>query len=165
MDETTEPAQVPQGQPAQGRKKSPVDRRVKLGFALAFVLGIALIAYFQLRGPMLGWPGDLAAALAQAKRENRPVVVFVRSFPITETGKRMVRTTLAKSGNKEALQKGNFLLAEVRLSREAAWAKKYGMTRTPTMLLIAPDGERFHKQEGFIGELDFRTVFLKARPK
>ena len=109
---------------------------------------------------MLGWSGDMDAALAKAKAENRSVVVFVRSFPAGTTEKQMVQTTLSK--NKKALENDKFLLVEIRLDRSSGWAKKYGVTNTPTMLLIAPDGEKFHKQEGMIGETEFRNEFLKA---
>lgn len=165
MNDEADAVQADQTPPAAGRKKSPVDKRVKLAFGLAFLVMIGLITYFQLRGPMLGWPDDLEGALVEARQGNRPVVVFVRSFPISEMGKRMVRGTLAKAGNKEALAKGNFILVEIRFSRGAAWAGKYGVTKTPTMLVIAADGEKFHREEGFIGEVDFRRVFLQARLK
>lgn len=160
MEEAPDTAEAPRTPPPAEPKRRAVDKRVKLAFGLAFLLVIGLITYFQLRGPMLGWSGDLAGALTQAGRENRRVVVFVRSFPISETGKRMVHGALAKADNREALSKGNFILVEVRISRSAAWAKKYGVTKTPTMLVIAPDGETFRKQEGFIGETEFRNEFL-----
>ncbi len=156
MDQTS---QKPPG--GKGRK-SPADRWVKRGFLLAILLAVAIVLYIQYRGPMLGWPGDLDEVLTKAKAENRHIVVFVRTFPVSTTGKRMVQTTLAQKKNIESLKKGGFLLAEVRLDSSAAWAKKYGVTKTPTMLLIAPDGEKFHKAEGMIGEIDFRKNFLHA---
>ena len=143
-------------------KSTPAERWVKRCFLLAILLAGIIVGYIQFRGPMLDWPDDLEAALAKAKAENRAVVVFVRSFPVSATGKRMVLTTLSKRHNKKTLEKGKFLLVEIRLNRSADWAKKYGVTKTPTMLLIAPDGEKFHKAEGMIGETDFSDVFLKA---
>ncbi len=143
-------------------KSTPAERWVKRCFILAILLAGVIVLYIQFRGPMLGWPDDLEAALAEAKAGRRSVVVFVRSFPVSATGKRMVNTTLAKGRNKKALEKGEFLRVEIRLDRSADWAKKYGVTKTPTMLLIAPDGEKFHRQEGMIGETDFRDGFLKA---
>ncbi len=147
-----------------GRKggKSSSERWVKRGFLLVLLLAVVIIGYMQFRGPRLGWSGDLEQALSAAKAEGRCVVVFVRSFPTSATGKWMVSKTLSKGRNKEALEKGNFLLVEIRLDRSSDWAKKYGVTKTPTMLLIAPDGEKFHKAEGKIGETDFRHKFLKA---
>ena len=142
--------------------KSSSERWVKRGFLLALLLAVVIVGYIQFRGPKLGWSDDLEQALSKAKAEGRYVVVFVRSFPISATGKWMVSGTLSKDGNKKALEKGNFLLVEIRLDRSSDWAKKYGVTKTPTMLLIAPDGEKFHKAEGKIGELDFRNEFLKA---
>lgn len=143
-------------------KKSPIDRWVKLGFLAVLLGAMVWITYHQLRGPSLGWPTDLNQALAQAKAENRRVVVFVRSFPIGEQDKWMIAGPLSKPGNREALEKGNFLLVELVLDKSADWAKRYGVTTTPTTLVIAPDGDSFHKQEGKIGELAFRQEFLEA---
>lgn len=144
------------------RKKSSADRWVKLGFAAAFVAVAGVIISLQLRGTKLGWPGDLDAALAQAGESSPPqrVVVFVRSFPAGHYDKQMVKTTLAKSENIRALKP--FVKVELTLDQSAPWAKKYGVTKTPTMLIISADGNRFHKQEGFIGEMEFRLKFLKA---
>ncbi len=149
---------------SSGRKggKSLSERWVKRGFLLVLLLAVVIIGYIQFRGPQLGWSDDIEQALSSAKAEGRYVVVFVRSFPISATGKWMISGTLRRDANKRALEKGNFLLVEIRLDRSSDWAKKYGVKKTPTMLLIAPDGERFHKAEGKIGELDFRNEFLKA---
>jgi len=161
MNESADGQQPPAA--AAGKRKSSVDRWVKLGFVVVFLGVVGAVTYLQLRGPMLGWPDDLDKALAQAQRENRRVVVLVRSFPASSTCKRMVQTTLTKSENRAALKEGNFILVEIRFARDADWAKRYEVSRTPTMLVIGPDGERFHKKEGFIGETAFRDVFLKAR--
>ena len=144
------------------KKKSPVDRWVKLGFVAAFVMVAGMVAFFQLRGATLGWPRDLKAALAQAKKSSpqKMVIVFVRSFPASHYDKEMVKTTLAKRDNRKALER--FVKVELTLDRSAAWAKKYGVTNTPTMLVISADGRRFHKEVGFIGEVDFREKFLTA---
>ncbi len=163
MNESADGQGPPPAAAAAGKRKSPVDRWVKLGFAVVFLGVVGVVTYLQLRGPMLGWPDDLTEALAQARRENRRVVVLVRSFPASNACKRMVQTTLAKAENKAALEEGKFILVEIRFARDADWAKRYEVSRTPTMLVIAPDGKRFHKQEGFIGETAFRDVFLKAR--
>ncbi len=141
-------------------KSTPAERWVKRCFLLAILLAGIIVGYIQFRGPMLGWPDDLYAALVKARAENRAVVVFVRSFPAGDIDKRMVQTTLSK--NKKALENGKFLLVEIRLDRSAGWAKKYGVTKTPTMLLIAPDGEKFRKQEGMIGQTEFSDKFLNA---
>jgi hypothetical protein len=136
---------------------------VKLGFALAVLMVLGIVLYYvQLRGPMLGWSEDLEEALARGQAEGRHVVLFVRSFPVSEDDKWMVLNTLAKEENRQALKKGNFILVERVLNRSADWARKYGLTGTPTMLVIAPDGKRFHRQEGRIGETEFRDEFLKA---
>ncbi len=160
MNQSAQTSEPPEPPATAGRKKSPADRWIKLGFLAAFLVLIALVTFWQLRGPKLGWGSDLPAALAQAARENRRVVVFVRSFPVSETGKQMVEGTLSKPDNQRALAEGKYILVEIRFSRDAPWAKEYGVTGTPTMLVISPDGQRFYRQAGFIGETAFRDEFL-----
>jgi hypothetical protein len=156
---------VDQPQPEQAqqpKKKSSSDRYVKLGFAAAFVLAAGVVLYYQLRGTDLpkSWGDDLAAALAEAQAASPPkrVVVFIRNYPASNADNRMVGTTLKK--NKRFLRP--FVRVQLRLDSEAPWARTYGVTRAPTMLLISADGGRFHRREGFIGEAEFRTEFLKA---
>ena len=152
QNETTSPAS-----PKPGK-----DRWVKRGFVIALLVAAAVVAFFQLRGPKLGWPSDLDAALAQAQAGNRKVVVFVRSFPLSTEAKDLISGPLSRPENRQALEKGNFILVEIGLDRDADWAKRYGVAKSPTMLVISPDAQSFHKAEGFIGEVEFRAQFLTA---
>ena len=151
-----QPAEA-QAQPT--KKKSSVDRWVKFGFLAVFLVIASIVVYRQLRGTPMSWPGDLEAAFAQARESSPPrkVVVFIRSFPAGHYDNEMAKKTLAK--NAKALK--DFVKVKLTLNKSAPWARKYGITKTPTMLVISADGKKFHKQEGFIGETDFRQ-FLKA---
>ena len=161
-----------QGQAARPRGKGTSDRWVKRGFLLVLLAATGIIVCFQLRGPLLAgmsspdgkvtWGSDLAAAQAQAGKEDRRVVVFVRKFPAADMAKQMVKTTLIQPANWNALRDGKFIAVEVKLEPGADWARRYEVTTSPTMLVISPDGKEFHKQEGFIGETAFRDTFLKA---
>jgi hypothetical protein len=148
-------------------KKSPMDRRVKIGFLIVFLAAAATIVYWTWLGESLGseWGDDLDKAFAEARSATPPkkLVVFVRSFPDSYEGQEMIRGTLKKPKSRKDLQA--FVKVQLRLDADAAWAKKYGVTKAPTMLVLSADGKKFHKQEGRIGEIDFVKVFLKAELK
>ena len=148
-------------------KKAPMDRRVKLVFLAIVLIGAAGIAYYQLRGQTLGeeWGDDLDAAFAEAKvaQPRKKIVVFVDTFPTSFNGQKMISGPLSKKKSREALEA--FVLVKLRLKSDADWAKKYGVTKAPTMLVISADGEAFHKAEGYVGEIDFVKRFLVAELK
>ena len=147
-------------------KKSRMDRRVKIGFLIVFLTAAAVVLYYQYRGESLaGWGKDRDAALAEARAATPPkkVVVFIDTFPVSYYGQKMIAGTLKKPKSVKDMKV--FVKVQLRLDAEADWAKRYGVTKAPTMLVISADGSRFHKQEGRIGELDFVKVFLKAELK
>jgi hypothetical protein len=141
----------------------PADKRVKRLFLLVAVLAVAAVMYFQYRGPSLDWPTDLNKTMAQAKAEDRKVVVFLRSFPIGTLEKQMIETTLSKPENAAALEKGHFLTVQVKKNLSGDFARRYNIDVDTSMLVISPDGKSYHKEEGFIGEVPFRADFLTAR--
>lgn len=152
------------------RPKAKTSRKAKLIFLLLILAGLGIWQYRSWRGSTLDWPGDFAAAQQRALQENKPLVVFILSFPASEADKWMAENTLTKPQNKKALEE--FVRCEVTLSRfkEGGWARKYGLeqaSNTPIMLVISPDGKTFHdakkfqKEDGKIGETDF-PKFLKA---
>ncbi len=145
-------------------KGSPVDRRVKIGFVLVFLAVAGVVVYLQLRPtrPKGHWLEDLDEAFAQAGAASPPrkVVLFVQGSPPSHDDARMTQGTLAKTPILRALER--FVKVRLTLDADAPWARKYGVTRTPTMLVISPDGQKFHRREGFINETDFLTRFLKA---
>ena len=157
-----EPASPPPERAPGAKPVDPSERWVKRGFLAVFLVAAAIILYFQLRGTDLPdtWGRDLPAALAKARSADPPknVVVFVKSFPAGENDNWMVTNTLKK--NDRFLK--SFVRVQLTLDRDAGWAKKYGVTTTPTMLVLSADGERFHRHSGRIGEVDFRKQFLKA---
>ena len=143
-------------------RKSTTDRRVKIGFIVAILIAAGIVVVIQWQPPKLGWPSDLSAALSQAREQNRKVLVFICSSPPSAEDLWMVKGPLSKSANKKAIKDGKFITVQLVLDKSADWAKKYGVNRTPTMLIISPDGKYFYKQEGKIGEVDFRDKFLQT---
>jgi len=144
-------------------RKAPMDRRVKYGFLAVLLLVVAGVVYYQLRGRTLDWPTDLDAAFAEARAATprKKIVVFVYDFPTSATQQKMIAGPLTKKKSREALEA--FVRVQLRLDTGADWAKKYGVTSAPTMLVLSPDGDAFHKAEGYIGEVDFVKKFLTAK--
>lgn len=139
------------------------DRKVKLIFLALILVILGVVGYMQLRGSTLGWPSDFAAAQAQAASQNKKLVVFIRSFPATETDSSMASGggPLNKERNRQAM--ADCIKCEVRLDRSSGWARRYGLQdakATPITLVISPDGKKFYRQDGYIGETDFRDKFI-----
>ena len=145
----------------QNRKR---DRRVKLGFMAVFIIVAVVLAVRQWIGPTpQGFTSDLPAALSQAAAEGRRVVVLIDDRPPSEDGKRIVTFTMVKPANSAAMRKLNVL--GVRTTPDNQALKPYGpIKKTPTTLLLRPDGKEINRREGYIGETDFRAGFLNAPP-
>ena len=158
MDQDAVAQAAPQETP-----KPRKDRKVKLVFLAVILAILGVVGYMQLRGIMLEWPSDFASAQATAAAHDKKLVVFIRSFPATETDNNMAKDggTLNKERNKQAM--AECIKCEVRLDRKSDWARRYGLQdakTTPIMLVISPDGKKFYRQDGTIGETDFRDKFL-----
>jgi hypothetical protein len=143
--------------------KKSKDLVVKLVFLAVILVILGVVTYMQLRGNKLDWLSDFAAAQAQAKKQNERLVVFIHSFPATQTDNDMTKegSPLNKERNRQAM--ADCVKCEVRLDRSAGWARRYGLQdakTTPVMLVISPDGKKFYRQDGFIGETDFRDKFM-----
>jgi hypothetical protein len=136
------------------------DRWVKLGFLAVVLAVVAWVVYHQRTLTQLtDWGTDLPAALAQAAREDRPVVAIIYDSP-TDYNYDRLQVVVKKEGNRKAMDKINAIRVTTRLS--AADATKYGVTIYPTTLLFSPRGELQTAWAGYIGETDFRAYFLKG---
>ncbi len=162
-----EPAQTPTQTPQQARPaKSKADRWVKLGFlAVVLVLGFWLWQQGR-KGADLGWPivtGEKAfqEKLDEAKKDTRSVVVYFTSNPRSLDGNENVGY-IRKGQNHKAIEKGNYLCVEVKLpdALKTDLAKRYNITKLPTMLRLDSDGKELNRRIGRIGQLDFRRGFL-----
>jgi hypothetical protein len=142
-------------------------RRSKYIFAILLVVACGLVYLNQLREPGLSkdWPQGLKERLQQAKREDRRVLAFFVAYPPGEQTRRMIRTTLRKQKNHEAIRDGKFLRVREQLDPglTSELATEYHISVLPTMLLLDSDGTELNRREGFIGEVDFRTEFLTCK--
>ena len=147
----------------QPASKSPgYERYIKWGFLLAIFVAATIVYFHQRKGPpsLEEWI-PLDTAQAQAKAENRPILVLVTEDPPAQTTKDMLRTTLRRPENKEAINKGRFIQARLVVeSASSSLAAKYKITALPTMIILDADGKELNRRTGFIGEVAFRDGFL-----
>ena len=154
-----------QGTAPKTPAKGKADRWVKIGFLLA-TLAVIVIYSMKTRNPTIpGWSTDLEQAAKQSREENRKLVIFFMSKPPGETDRRIQDGILNKSGNRKALQKGNYLAVTAQLSPslDSNVAKRYQVTVLPTLLLLDGQGKELNRREKTIGEVDFRNGFLDCR--
>ena len=138
------------------------DRWVKIGFLIvAVVIGTVIYLYLQNDTLLKGWPEDLIAALADAKQTNRRVLVFFIGNPPNADAIQNANFALSKPQNQLAIQKGKFARVKVTLnSLDSDLARRYKLTRLPTMMILAPDGKELNRREGVVGEVPFLHGFL-----
>lgn len=148
----------------QSRKRSGMDRWVKIGFLAVLVAGGLGVYMVQRRGPQLkDWGEDLPSALAQAQEEGRKVLLLAMSYPPSQIARTLATTTIPK--NVKAIRQHNLILVKITLSSSlrSATARQYHIKKLPTMLLLDPKGNELNRREGLIGEVEFRSDFLQPK--
>ena len=161
MNADNEPQQT-EGARTGGTKRG---RLIFLGIAL--VVAVVLFRVVQRGTPDLpGWDEDLQAALQRGPTENRPIIVFFMNSPSpTEAGRTLMKVALSKKQNKKAMNDGKYLRVRVKMDRGARkkWSERFNITKLPTLLILAPNGEELNRRTGNVGEVPFRSEFLSCR--
>ena len=133
--------------------------RGKLIFLALVAVAVILVYISQQSGVELpNWPDDLSAALAQAKQEDRKVLVFFANSPPSTNARRMSTATLNK--NAGYIAKGKFIKVLIRIKKTDDLAKRYNVEDFPTFLLLDAQGQVLNRRVGFVGEVAFRNGFL-----
>ena len=146
---------------AGGTVQSGRKHAIRLAFVVVTLVAVGMLYWLQRRGLELpGWGSDLAAGLAQAAQEGRPVVALFVSATPDRTSRELIKKTLRK--NAQAIKDSRFIavMVKVRNLSRSNLASRYGIAKLPTLLVIGPDGAEKNRREGFIGEPEFRTGFL-----
>lgn len=150
-------------QPSQSTRAGRSDRLVKIGFLLVAFLAAGLIYWLVPTDEIFlkSWPTKLDDALARAKQADRRVLAFFMSDSPSATALSMAKTTLAKEHNEKAIRDGKFIRVKVLTdSLSGDLAKRFKLTKLPTMVILDAKGNELNRREGFIGEVDFRRGFL-----
>jgi thioredoxin-related protein len=139
-------------------------RLVKLGFAVLAVVIVAVVyCSHRTLSPPKGWiDNKLDEAVQQARDENRNLLVLFVSEPPSAMDRKLRDGTLSKKANIDAVREGNFVAVMVRVSRDGREGlfEEYDIKALPTTVIVSPDGHEIARREGFIGETNFRNLFL-----
>ena len=157
--------QGPSGRQGSPPGKSKIDRWVKIGFLLAAFTVIVIVSV-KMRNPTIpGWRTDLEQAIKQARLENRKIVIFFMSKPPGATDRWIQDNILNKKNNRNAISEGNYLAVTTQLSPalDSELAKRYKITKLPTLLLLDPEGRELNRREKTVGEVEFRNGFLDCK--
>lgn len=145
-----------QDQPGQtGRGKD----RGKFIFLAIIVVAVFLVYISQRSGAELPkWPGDLAAALSKAEKEDRKILVFFAGYPPSTDAREMSRMTLVQ--NSKHIKDRKLITVLIQLKKTDDMAKRYKISDLPTFLLLDPKGKELNRRVGFVGQAPFSLEFL-----
>src|SRR5258706_10395552 len=126
------------------------------------ILALALLsaAAFAQDATTIDWKKDYDAALQEAKKSGRYIVVHF-SGPECPACKRMDETTYAQPAVIEQANK-TFVNVAVYLDVPNPLAKKFGIEAIPTTFLLAPGGERVRNWVGYVGPDEYRKGLEQA---
>jgi thioredoxin-related protein len=125
------------------------------------VLALALLAQAG-----VDWKKDYGAALQEARKDGRYVVVFFGG-PDCPPCARMGETTFKDKAVAEHVNK-TYVNVYVVLEGPSEVAKQFGVEAIPTTFLVASDGTRVRKWEGYLGPEEYRKgleTAAAAHPK
>jgi hypothetical protein len=127
---------------------------------LAIISVVVILVYMSQRSgaELPDWPGDLSAGLAQAKQEERKVLVFFASTPPSTTARKMSTSTLGK--NAKHIKSGKFITLLIQGKKTDELFKRYKVTVLPTFLLLDAEGKVLNRRFGLVGEVPFNKGFL-----
>jgi len=143
----------------QAVEAKPRKDRGKLIFLAVIAVAVILVYMSQQSGAELpDWPEDLPKALAQARQEDRKVLVFFAGNPPSANARRMSTTTLSKKSGE--IKRGKFITVLIQIKKTDDLAKHYGIKNFPTFLLLDAQGKELNRRVGFVGQEAFIRGFL-----
>lgn len=118
-----------------------------LSLWLSFASGLAARVALADPTPASVWKNDFAAAEAEAKRLNRPLVVHFHAVWCGPC-KKMEREALHSAQALHVLDAG-FVAVKVDLDKNPNIGKKFAVKNLPTDLIISPVGKVLARSEGY----------------
>jgi hypothetical protein len=143
------------------RKKRATDRLVKIGFLLAVLIVGTVVWFRQGHGPQLqGWGGDLPTAIGQAKDHNRRIIVFFSQDPPSEDDRHAMDNVIRQPDMEKAVKRFGYVTVHLDTNNNSAEARKYGVSATPTYLLLDSTGKELKRTSGRMNVSTFTNTFL-----
>lgn len=106
---------------------------------------------------------EMEPALALAEKLNRPLFVEFYSDENEETEK-FVEEVLKTDRFKEFSEK-RLVVARINFDRRWSWANKYEVTKSPTFVVLDPQGKKKDAQEGYTSAVQFFEFLNEALKK
>ena len=108
-----------------------------------------------------GYAGEYENGLAQAKKENRPLLLYLTAQNCYYCVA-MEKTTLA---DKEilAIVKKDFVFVMADIEKRADLLKTYPIRGTPSSVFLDPSGKKLLSIPGYIGKSDFKMTLEYVR--
>jgi len=162
---TEQPTPTPSDQPQRGKR----EHRAKLVFLAVILIVAGAIYWTQTRPPRLNaWQDDLPGALAQAREQNRPVVVFfmeAKAVPGSPT-QRMISGCLKMVGVTKPLERYKYIPVAVAMdhSLDSDLARQYQLDTLPTLLFLTSTGTERERRSGFVGAAEVQAMIIRNAP-
>lgn len=151
-------------EPEARQQRARKEHRAKLAFlAVVVIIGVA-IYWSQLKGPQLeGWEEDLPAALAKARAEGRPLVLFFLASERNYDTTKMIKDCLPNPLVTEPLVAGKYIPVAVTVDRQlqSPRAKEYEVETLPTLVILSSSGKVLERKGGFTGPAELRTMLMR----
>ncbi len=140
------------------------------------VLAASLFVHASLSLAAEGWSDDFQAAMAQAKKENKPVLVDFTGSDWCGWCMKLQKDVFTKPAFK-SYAKDNVVLVEAdfpqnkQLSKatqeqNAKLQEKYKVDGYPTLVLLSPDGKELDRNVGYLeGGPDAMIAWIKKNAK
>ncbi|MCJ7544645.1 MAG: hypothetical protein MUP47_08820 [Phycisphaerae bacterium] len=136
---------------------------MKIAFVVILVIASAALWLRQRRDPeLIGWGKDLAAALQQAKADNRLILVLFTDAPMTYDDKHAVKNVVTTDRTMSALGKLSYVRVHLNIEDNTAEAKTYKVESTPTYLLLDSSGRELRRTSGLMNDVTFIKEFLSG---
>lgn len=144
-------------------KKKKIGNKVFLVIILVAIAGVYL---HQRKGITLrGWGDDIKQGFTDAKSGNKVLVVFFTRKPPSDVARKIAKRTTMTENRKLMLESGKYVPVYITTSLGSDMAKKYKLTKLPTLIAFHANGKERNRHEGNIGEVPFRADFLENKGK
>lgn len=113
-------------------------------------------------GPAPAWVKDWSVATAQAKEQNKPLLI---DFYATWCGpcKMMDRQTFSQAAVLEEIN--HWIPVKIDVDANRTLAQQFGIEAMPTTVLLTAEGKEITRNVGYLGPTELITLAKNAREK
>ncbi len=147
----------------KGKKKSPADKWIKLGFVVVLIAATVLIYMHQRSGPSLNWEEDFKYVIEQARKSRKIALVFFHADPPSMDAKEMIKRSLTHSQVTGKIEEFGVLTARAKVSgTNDDVLEVYGVQKLPAIVIFDEDGGRAVNKSGFVGHAELTKLLVRT---